>query len=135
MPFEFTRDIPGDPELTTRQWQVVDQLLPVPFAIGPDDLLDPDWIPEVDAATGTFGKIRRFSSFRAFSVTDPDAPPDLSEFTTDSRLIGRSVWNTRWLLIIPGGTLLGDPEEGLETFIENVDDILIYFQTYAYSGL
>ena len=66
--------------------------------------------------------------------------------TSDSRLIGRSVWNTRWLLVIPGGTMLFDPEEGLETFINGeplaggdrdgngVEDITFFFQTYAYSG-
>jgi len=37
--------------------------------------------------------------------------------TFDSRLVGRSVWNTRWLLIIPGQNLLYDPDEGIETFI------------------
>jgi len=67
---------------------------------------------------------------------------------TDTRLIGRSVWNTRWLLIIPGGTLLFDPDEGLDTFIdgpeifpgagirtgEGIDDIKLFFETYGYSG-
>ena len=54
--------------------------------------------------------------------------------TTDSRLIGRSVWNTQWLLIIPGGTLLADPEAGLDEFVDNVTDIKLFFQTHAYSG-
>ena len=54
--------------------------------------------------------------------------------SADSRLIGRSVWNTRWLLIIPGGTLQADPNEGLRLFINGVSDIQIFFKTYAYSG-
>ena len=75
-------------------------------------------------------------------------PIDADQMTTDTRLIGRSVWNTRWLLIIPGGTMLYDPEDGLDTFIhgqplpggdgerdgEGVRDISFFFQTYAYSG-
>ena len=68
------------------------------------------------------------------------------ETVTDTRLIGRSVWNTRWLLIIPGGTLNNDRNEGIQRFINGglrldgtrdgngVSDIKIFFQTYAYSG-
>jgi hypothetical protein len=52
----------------------------------------------------------------------------------DSRLTGRSVWNTRWLLIIPGRTLRADADAGLETFIDNITDIKLYFQTYGISG-
>jgi hypothetical protein len=63
----------------------------------------------------------------------------------DSRLIGRSVWNTRWLLIIPAGTLHTDRNEGLERFVNGalfngerdgngVSDIKLFFHTYAYSG-
>jgi len=54
--------------------------------------------------------------------------------TTDSRQIGRSVWNTQWMLIIPGGTLLADPKAGLQDFVNSVSDIKIFFQTYSYSG-
>ncbi len=125
---------PGDPEFGTRQWQVVDQLLPIPFPIGQVDLEDPAWVPVVDSLSDPFGQIRRFSSFRAYSLED-GGQPDANQFTNDSRLIGRSVWNTKWLLIIPGGTFLNDPHEGLTTFVNGVDDIKLYFQTYAYSGL
>ena len=59
---------------------------------------------------------------------------DPSETVTDSRLIGRSVWNTEWMLVIPGGTLLSDPNSGLEAFAASVSDIKLLFQTYAYSG-
>jgi hypothetical protein len=59
--------------------------------------------------------------------------------------VGRSVWNTNWLLIIPGRTLLADPNEGIERFIHGaltdgkrdnagVKDIKIFFQTYSLSG-
>ena len=57
-----------------------------------------------------------------------------AETTTNSRLIGRSVWNTEWLLIIPGGTLLFDPDTGLDTFLNEVTDIKLFFQTYSYTG-
>jgi hypothetical protein len=125
---------PGDPDFGTRQWKVVDQLLPVPFPIGETDLVNPDWTPVADSLSDPFGAIRRFSSFRAYPLQDGQQP-SASEFTTNSRLIGRSVWNTGWLLIIPGGTLLNDPDQGLRTFIDGVSDNKLYFRTYAYSGL
>ena len=123
-------------EFTTREWSVVDQLVPVPFDLGGDDLQDPDWTPQ-DTLSGGFTEIRRFGSFRAYDH-DP-AGPIGDQTTSDSRLIARSVWNTRWLLIIPGGTLLFDPAEGIDTFIGDdttpgVSDILIFFKTYAYQG-
>ena len=92
---------------------------------------DPNWIPQFDSVGGTFAEIRRFSSFPAYHDQGFYAE---NQTTIDSRLIGRSVWNTDWLLIIPGGTLLNDPNAGLDTFINTVDDIKIYFQTYSYSG-
>jgi hypothetical protein len=66
--------------------------------------------------------------------------------SNNARLIGRSVWNTRWILIIPGGTLISDAKLGIDRFIhgsqfapgvwdENgVKDIKLIFQTYSYSG-
>ncbi len=122
---------PTSGEFTTREWSVVDQRIPVPFPIGVNDLEDPEWTPLTDMLNGSFGEIRRFGSFRAYPYSEPF---DASQIIPDSRLIGRSVWNTRWLLIIPGGTLLNDPEAGLETFVNGVRDIRIFFKTYAYQG-
>jgi hypothetical protein len=84
-----------------------------------------------DSLSETFADIRRFSSFRAYHDSGFFDP---SQAVTDTRLIGRSVWNTDWVLIIPGGTFLANPNQGLETFVNSVSDILIFFQTYAYSG-
>ncbi len=56
-----------------------------------------------------------------------------SQFTSN-RLIGRSVWNSKWKLVIPGTTLLNDPNEGLERFIRTVRDVKLHFVTYSYSG-
>jgi len=113
-----------------RTWSVVDQKLPVPFPIGLGDATSLNWIPQNDELSDAFGEIRRHSSFRAYH----DAGFVESQMTLDSRLIGRSVWNTRWVLIIPGGTLLFDADRGLNNFINSVSDIKIFFQTYAYSG-
>lgn len=122
---------PSGDGFSLREWDVVDQKLPVPFPIGASDLTDDYWIPQNDSLSGEMGAIRRFSSFRAY----PDSGIfEEGETISDSRLIGRSVWNTSWVLIIPGGTLLWDQDEGLDTFINSVSDIKLFFQTYAYSG-
>ena len=136
---------PSADNFETRDWQVVDQAIPIPFPIGDQDLERFDWLPITDNISGSPVEIRRYGRFPAFNFTEPF---DDSQAIADSRLVGRSVWNRRWLLIIPGGTFLADPEEGLETFIngqevpgsndrdgQGVDDILIFFKTYAYSGL
>ncbi|MCB1128286.1 MAG: hypothetical protein KDM81_17465, partial [Verrucomicrobiae bacterium] len=142
--------VPGSADLATREWNVVDQRIPTPLPVGQTALNDPDWIPLHFSLNGTLAEIRRYSSFRAFH----NAGFSEDEMTLDSRLIGRSVWNTRWLLIIPGGTFLADQTEGLDTFIyglratdgaatdsrgdprdgHGISDIKLSFQTYAISG-
>jgi len=125
----------------TREFHVVDQKLPVPFPVSEAEVADETWIPVNESLSDVLGGIRRFSSFRAFpdpdsygNTTVSEADIIQSQSTEDTRLIGRSVWNTQWLLIIPGGTLLADPDAGLDEFINNVTDIKLFFQTYAYSG-
>lgn len=122
---------PSDDTLATREWRVMDQSLPAPFPVGASSLSNPNWIPKNDTLSDELGDIRRFSSLRAYHDSGEF---DESQTATDSRLIGRSVWNTRWLLIIPGGTLLSDANKGLDTFLSQVSDIKLFFQTYAYSG-
>jgi hypothetical protein len=106
------------------------------------DLADPNWIPGNDTLSGQLADIRRYPRFRAYHDSGNFDP---SQTVSDTRLIGRSVWNTRWLLIIPGGTLHSDRNEGIQRFINGnlagarrdgngVSDIKIFFQTYAYSG-
>jgi hypothetical protein len=137
-PSYYTRDI--------RVWQVVDQKLPVPFPIVETEMENnPGWIPTVDTLFDEMFQIRRHSDFRAYH--DSGYVKE-SEMTFDSRLVGRSVWNTGWLLIIPGQNLLYDADEGLERFIYGpeliggtgertgygISDIKLFFHTYAYSG-
>lgn len=122
---------PNADDFNTREWRVVDQALPVPFPIGNNNLNDPLYIPSVDSLGGIFAAVRRHSAMRAYHDTgfiQPDA------LTTDTRLIGRSVWNTDWMMIIPGGTFLANPEAGLDAFIQSNTDILFLLQSFSYSG-
>jgi hypothetical protein len=134
---------PTQGEPYVREWRILDQALPVPFPLSAGALTDPTWIPINDSLSEDFAAIRRFGQFRAYHDSGNFNP---GETITDSRLIGRSVWNTRWLLIIPAGTLHTDRNEGIQRFINGalrtdgtrdgngVSDIKIFFQTYAYSG-
>ncbi len=53
---------------------------------------------------------------------------------TNTRLIGRSVWNTQWKIIIPAYTLLSDEQEALNRFVASVKDIKLFLRTYSNSG-
>jgi hypothetical protein len=100
------------------------------------DLDDPDWIPIYDTLTSPWAQARRYPSMRAYH----DHGFNVSEMAYNARLVGRSVWNTRWLLIIPAGTLHYDRANALDWFIggstgtNGVSDIKLFFQTYSYAG-
>ena len=128
-------------------YNVVDQVVPLPFPIGNSSLDEPDWMALYDAFTGIgdpLASIRRYPSLRAyhdqFSFSDDD-------MISSTRLVGRSVWNTRWLLIIPAGTFHADRDFALKALIQGADlngdgkldqqgisDIQIGFEVYSNSG-
>jgi hypothetical protein len=127
--------IPTSPDLAVRLWDVVDQNIPVPYPATSANLNDPNWKPLTDSLSGSYGDIRRFSSFRAFGFNHSQLTSfEQSSLIYNARLTGRSAWNTKWLLIIPGATLNSDPTHGLDLFINSVKDIKIIFNTYGYSG-
>ena len=124
-----------------RTWSVDDVTIPLPFNIGASDRSTPAlWQSSSSLSEPMFG-IRKHPAFRPvanasqfpntiFNGVGGLAP---SQYTS-RRLIGRSVWNSRWKLVIPGSTLLHNPEEGLDRFIRTVRDIQVHFVTYSYSG-
>ena len=134
--------IPNDPNLKVRYWNVYDQKIPLPYPATSADFSNPDWRPFVDSVTGssgTFGDIRQYSSFLAnannsywYYINNYTNSPSFP--SADQRLIGRSVWNTQWLLIIPGASLLNDPNAGIQAFMSTVDDIQLNISTTGYSG-
>ncbi|MCP4312894.1 MAG: right-handed parallel beta-helix repeat-containing protein [Bacteroidetes bacterium] len=122
---------PYGSSFTTRSFTVMDQLIPLPFAINSTNLEDTSWIPGMDTVSDSLN-IRRHSRFRAYHDGDIGWEDEL---VNDSRLIGRSVWNTNWLLIIPGSSLSWNPDDGLDEFIDSVTDIKFTFKTYSYEGI
>jgi hypothetical protein len=108
---------PSSPVLDYRSWNVVDQRIPPPLTITATQLADPAWQPYTGSTSGFFEEIRKFSSFRAYH--------DAGGWTTGQMLvsgrhIGRSVWNTQWVLIIPSVSLRSDSsnaQSGIDTLI------------------
>jgi hypothetical protein len=127
--------VPTSQDLSVRLWDVMDQSIPVPYPSITANLSNPAWKPLTDSLNGLFGDERRYSSFRAFGFAGSQPSSyEQSTITFDSRLIGRSAWNTKWLLIIPGATLNSDPNHGLDLFINSVKDINVIINSYGYSG-
>jgi hypothetical protein len=139
----------GANDFSYRHWKVFDQKIPVPNDfLGSPPNFAMNWIPINFSLNGQFGAVGGQRQYNALDATteSQSIPLDTSHIQTDSGLIGRSVWNTQWMLIIPGVSLLGsNPDEGLQRFIagalvggqrtgNGVTDIKVYFQTYSYSG-
>lgn len=123
-----------------RTWNVDDVAIPLPFNIGASDFSSLGY-QSGDSLTEPFLAVRKHQAFRPVSsaslfgtlVIYWGGEFERSQYT-NTRLLGRSVWNSRWKLVIPGHTLLNDPDEGLQRFIETVRDVKIFLQTYSYSG-
>ena len=107
--------VPGSPTLV-RQFNVVDQLLPFPSAVSGEIIGKTDYLPMVDTVSVPSGflGIRTIPDFIAYYNAD-----NFDERTkSNSRLVGRSVWNTQWVLILRGRELDGaDPNRGLDNLI------------------
>jgi len=113
----------------------------MPFNIGASDLNTKQLWTSSDSLTEALFGIRKHQAFRPVSTTSVFSPSlygdtgtlRRSQFT-NNRLVGRSVWNSQWKLVIPGKTLLNNPSEGLDRFIQTVTDVKLHFVTYSYSG-
>lgn len=116
----------------TRQWSVQEQRIPTPFVINNSNLAAPEFIPTLNGTDGGFSQLRRHGDFRMYHDNGGIATD--SELTFDSRLTSRSVWNSEWLLIIPGSYLHVDPNTGLTVLADTVSDIKLYFKTYSHQG-
>ena len=119
-----------------RTWLVSEVAVPLPFNIGASDFSNKPLYRTSDSLTEPLFGIRKHPAFRP--VADPGVLAELSfnpgSFFRSKRLIGRSVWNSRWKIVIPGRTLLNDPDDGLARFLNTVKDIKLNFITYSYSG-
>ncbi len=135
------RSPPLGDQSVVRTWAVDDVAVPLPFNLGGSDFSSFPFWQSGESLTEPLFAIRKHQAFRPVASASL-FPADLygpfgqlqqSQYT-NRRLIGRSVWNSRWKLVIPGRTLLHDPEEGLDRFIQTVRDIKLRFVTYSHAG-
>lgn len=124
-----------------RTWTVDDVSIPMPFNIGGSTYsISQPWQSGSTLSEPLFS-VRKHQAFRpvssasyfASSIYTGTGGLQRSQYT-NNRLIGRSVWNSKWKLVIPGSTLLNDPNDGLDRFMKSVKDIKLNFVTYSYSG-
>ena len=116
-----------------RAWRVQDQALPLPHNLGANAFSSTQFFSADSTLTEQPWITRKHQAFRA--VDDPAFFYGLqpAEFGS-SRLVGRSVWNTQWKIVIPAYGLLNDEQTGLTRFAATVDDIKLFFRTYSNSG-
>ena len=116
-----------------RSWTVRDQALPLPKNLGASDFSSIQFFTPQGSLNEELWIRRKHQAFRpvddaAYFYTSMPA-----EFT-NSRLVGRSVWNSQWKIVIPAYSLLSDEQGGLDRFIQSVSDIKLFLRTYSNSG-
>jgi hypothetical protein len=135
------RSPPLGDQSVIRSWQVNDLAIPMPFNIGGSQFTTKQLYQSADSLSEPLFELRKHQAFRPVPSASWFSPQiytaggtlQRSQFT-NSRLIGRSVWNSQWKLVIPGYELLANPQEGLDRFRQTVKDIKLHFVTYSYSG-
>lgn len=134
------RSPPLGDQSAVRSWSVEDVTIPVPFNVGGSDFSSKKLWQGSDSLTEPLFGIRKHQAFRpvpsatSFSSSIYNTGVLLRSQFTNSRLVARSVWNSHWKLVIPGNTLLNNPDDGLDRFIRTVSDIKLYVISYSYAG-
>ena len=116
-----------------RSWTIKDQAIPLPKNLGANLFSAHQFFTPSGSLNESMWIPRKHGAFRA--VDDPayfySSVP--AEFT-NSRLIGRSTWNTQWKIVIPAYSLLSDEQAGLDRFAQSVKDIQLFLRSYSNSG-
>jgi hypothetical protein len=136
------RSPPLGDQSTIRTWTVEDVAVPLPFNLGASGQSTPALWQSASSLSEPLFAIRKHQAFRPVSSSEAfdtlvvywtGGELERSQYT-NTRLLGRSAWNSKWKIIIPGRALLSDPDDGLERFLKSVHDIRLFFHTYSYSG-
>ena len=133
---DLMRTPPLGGQTNIRSWSVRDVTIPLPFNLGASSFSRPSLFQSADALSEPLYGLRKHQAFRAMtsaSVFSEGGELIPSGFT-NGRLIGRSIWNSQWKLVIPGHALLADPKEGMDRFVQSVTDVKLHFVTYSYAG-
>ena len=138
---DLMRSPPLGDQSQVRQWVVDDLAVPMPFNIGASDFATKKLWQSADSLSESLFEIRKHQPFRAVPSAKTFSPSLYSgggglmrSQYTNNRLVGRSIWNTQWKLIIPAHALLANTDEGVDRFMQTIKDIKLHFVTYSYSG-
>ena len=116
---------PAGTERALLSWTVVDQVLPLPYTVGSDELDATDWISTFSGLDGTSdatATIRRHSTLRAGA-----------DFKS-TRLVGRSAWNDKWIIVIPASAIDADRDRAMNLIESGVKDVKIGVRAYSRQG-
>lgn len=118
-------------QTTSRTWQVVDQVLPMPYELADSHWEATDWSALKDICGNELCVQRRHPAIRAYAGESCAVD---NELRTNARLIGRSVWNDQWYLIVPAAAIGVDDASAKAAVLDAVRDIHLYLKTYSFSG-
>ena len=116
---------PAGTERALLSWSVVDQVLPLPYTVGSDQLDATDWIATfsgIDGTSDATATIRRHSTLRAGA-----------DFKS-TRLVGRSAWNDKWIIVIPASAIDADRDKAMALIESGVKDVKIGIRAYSRQG-
>ena len=116
---------PAGTERALLSWNVVDQVMPLPYTVGSDQLDATDWISTFSGLDGTSDStatIRRHSTLRAGA-----------DFKS-TRLVGRSAWNDKWIIVIPASAIDADRDRAMNLIESGVKDIKLGIRAYSRQG-
>ena len=116
---------PAGTDRALLSWTVVDQVMPLPYTVGSDELDATDWISTFSGLDGTSdatATIRRHSTLRAGA-----------DFKS-TRLVGRSAWNDKWIIVIPASAIDADRDKAMALIESGVKDVKIGIRAYSRQG-
>lgn len=122
----------GDTNLV-RTWDVKDQALPLPKNLGASAFSSIQFFTPEGSLNEELWIRRKHQAFRAVDDQAYFYSSVPAEFT-NRRLVGRSVWNSQWKIVLPAYTLLNDEQRGLDHFVQTVRDIKLFIRSYSHSG-
>jgi hypothetical protein len=116
-----------------RGWKVADQALPLPFNLGATAFSSGSYVSASGTLSETPWVLRKHQAFRPVSEPSFFYSSIPAEFT-NSRLVGRSAWNSGWKIVIPAYALYSNEQEGLNRLTASLTDIKLFLRTYSNAG-
>ena len=118
---------------TLRSWEIKDQAIPLPKNIGGTLFSSMQFFTPEGSINEQLWIRRKHQAFRPVDDQAYFYSSMPAEFT-NSRLVGRSAWNSQWKIVIPAYSLLSDEQAGMDRFTQSVSDIKLFLRTYSTSG-